>query len=264
MDTPYQWTKQVASHWGGTRNGTIVHWPNGIKAQGRDPQPVPSRHRRRADDPRSRRAAASDDRQQHAAGADRRRQHALCVQRRQGGGAARDAVLRDVLQPRHLPQGVDGGDAARRAVGWRLQARFDEDVWELYDTNTDWTQAKDLAKENPKKLAELQRLFLIEATQVQRAAARRSDVRTLQPRHRRPPAVDPGQDADPLRRHGPPHRELDRLDQEQVVRDHRRCRRAEIRCRGRHRRAGRQHQRLEPLCQGRKAEVLLQLLRHRR
>ena len=34
MDTPYQWTKQVASHWGGTRNGTIVHWPNGIEAKG--------------------------------------------------------------------------------------------------------------------------------------------------------------------------------------------------------------------------------------
>jgi arylsulfatase len=34
MDTPYQWTKQVASHWGGTRNGTIVHWPVGIKAKG--------------------------------------------------------------------------------------------------------------------------------------------------------------------------------------------------------------------------------------
>jgi arylsulfatase len=33
MDTPYQWTKQVASHWGGTRNGTIVHWPNGIQAK---------------------------------------------------------------------------------------------------------------------------------------------------------------------------------------------------------------------------------------
>ena len=27
---PYQWTKQVASHWGGTRNGTIVHWPGGL------------------------------------------------------------------------------------------------------------------------------------------------------------------------------------------------------------------------------------------
>ena len=35
MDTPYQWTKQVASHWGGTRNGTIVHWPAGIQAKGK-------------------------------------------------------------------------------------------------------------------------------------------------------------------------------------------------------------------------------------
>ncbi|RPJ31852.1 MAG: arylsulfatase, partial [Planctomycetaceae bacterium] len=34
MNAPYQWTKQVASHWGGTRNGTIVHWPKGIKAKG--------------------------------------------------------------------------------------------------------------------------------------------------------------------------------------------------------------------------------------
>jgi arylsulfatase A-like enzyme len=34
MDTPYQWTKQVASHWGGTRNGTIVYWPAKIAAKG--------------------------------------------------------------------------------------------------------------------------------------------------------------------------------------------------------------------------------------
>ena len=34
MGTPYQWTKQVASHWGGTRNGTSVHWPKGIRAKG--------------------------------------------------------------------------------------------------------------------------------------------------------------------------------------------------------------------------------------
>jgi arylsulfatase A-like enzyme len=34
MDTPFQWTKQVASHWGGTRTGTIVHWPRGIEASG--------------------------------------------------------------------------------------------------------------------------------------------------------------------------------------------------------------------------------------
>ncbi len=34
MDTPYQWTKQVASHFGGTRNGTVVRWPKGINAKG--------------------------------------------------------------------------------------------------------------------------------------------------------------------------------------------------------------------------------------
>jgi arylsulfatase len=34
MNTPLQWTKQVASHWGGTRNGTIVHWPHGIEERG--------------------------------------------------------------------------------------------------------------------------------------------------------------------------------------------------------------------------------------
>jgi arylsulfatase len=40
---------------------------------------------------------------------------------------------------------------------------LDQDVWELYDGSTDWTQARDLAKEKPEKLRELQRLFLIEA-----------------------------------------------------------------------------------------------------
>jgi len=54
----------------------------------------------------------------------------------------------------------------RHGVPWvgAYDRAFDDDVWELYDTNTDWTQSKDLAKENPDKLAELQRLFLIEAT----------------------------------------------------------------------------------------------------
>jgi arylsulfatase len=54
----------------------------------------------------------------------------------------------------------------RHGVPWTgaYERTFDEDVWELYDTNTDWTQSKDLAKENPQKLAEMQRMFLIEAT----------------------------------------------------------------------------------------------------
>jgi arylsulfatase len=40
---------------------------------------------------------------------------------------------------------------------------FDDDVWELYDTTKDWSQSTNLAQENPQKLYELQRLWLIEA-----------------------------------------------------------------------------------------------------
>src|SRR5271156_248659 len=50
---------------------------------------------------------------------------------------------------------------------WQMSGQampaFDDDVWELYDGNSDWTQSKDLSQENPDKLHELQRLWLIEA-----------------------------------------------------------------------------------------------------
>jgi arylsulfatase len=49
------------------------------------------------------------------------------------------------------------------AMGGQVMPAFDDDVWELYDGNVDWTQANDLSKENPEKLHELQRLWLIEA-----------------------------------------------------------------------------------------------------
>jgi len=56
----------------------------------------------------------------------------------------------------------------RRRIPWETGGEvghpFDADVWELYDTTKDWTQAKNLAKQHPEKLAELQRLWLIEAT----------------------------------------------------------------------------------------------------
>ena len=123
MDTPYQWTKQVASHFGGTRNGTIVHWPNGIAARGEMreqfhhvidiaptvleaaglPEPV----------------SVNGVQQMPDAG----REHGLLVRRRRRAGPPRDAVLRDVRQPRHLPQGLDRGDEAQDAVGARRRGR---------------------------------------------------------------------------------------------------------------------------------------------
>ena len=164
MNTPYQWTKQVASHFGGTRNGTIVHWPNGIKAKGE----IRSQFNHVIDvAPTILEAAGIPEPLSVngiAAVADRRRQHALLLQRRQGGGAARDPVLRDVRQPRHLPPGLDRRDQAHESLVEGKAAGLDDDVWELYDTNKDWSQAKNLAKEMPEKLHQLQRLWLIEAT----------------------------------------------------------------------------------------------------
>jgi arylsulfatase A-like enzyme len=163
MDTPYQWTKQVASHWGGTRNGTIVHWPNGFSARG-------------------------EVRSQFC--------HVIDVAPTvlEVAGLPEPTVVNSVqqqpLQGTSMAYSFDHPDAAERhetqyfelacnrgiyhqgwtavtrhSIPWDFHAQLpslDDDVWELYGPE-DWTQAHDLASEQPEKLAELQRLFLLEA-----------------------------------------------------------------------------------------------------
>jgi arylsulfatase A-like enzyme len=165
MDTPYQWTKQVASHWGGTRNGTIVHWPSGIKAKG-------------------------ETRSQF--------HHVIDVAPTilEAAGLPAPTIVNSVqqapLEGFSMLYAFDNAKAAERHEtqyfemagnrgiyhkGWTAVTRhstpwdvskpppaFDDDVWELYDTNKDWTQARNIAKDHPQKLRDLQRLFLIEAT----------------------------------------------------------------------------------------------------
>ncbi len=164
MNTPYQWTKQVASHWGGTRNGTIVHWPNGIKAKG-------------------------ETRHQFA--------HVIDVVPTilEATGIPAPAYVEGVQQAPHegysMAYAFDDADApethatqyfemfgnrgiydhgwtavTRHRIPWEMYAApvpLDDDVWELYDTTKDWTQAHDLAAEMPDKLRDLQRLWLIQA-----------------------------------------------------------------------------------------------------
>jgi arylsulfatase len=93
MDTPYQWTKQVASHWGGIRNGTIVHWPVGIKARNE----VRTQFHHVIDvAPTVLEVAGIPEpplRQRHLAEALRGRLDGFCLRRRGRRGAARDAVF---------------------------------------------------------------------------------------------------------------------------------------------------------------------------
>jgi hypothetical protein len=163
MDTPYQWTKQVASHWGGTRNGTIVHWPNGIQAKGE----IRSQFSHVIDIAPTVLEAAGIPAPTIVNSVQQAPLEGVSMLY-----AFQDAQAAERHETQYFEMFCNRGiyhkgwtAVTRHGVPWvgAYDRAFDDDVWELYDTNTDWTQSKDLAKENPEKLAELQRLFLIEA-----------------------------------------------------------------------------------------------------
>ena len=166
MDTPFQWTKQVASHWGGTRNGTIVHWPAGIEDKG----VLRTQFTHVTDVAPTILEAAGLPEPTTVNG----------VQQSPMEGTSMlytfndsDAAERHDLQYFEMfaNRGIyhKGWSAVTKhrtpwvMVGGALPA-FDDDVWELYDGSTDYSQAHDLAAEHPERLHHLQRLWLIEAT----------------------------------------------------------------------------------------------------
>lgn len=165
MNCPFQWTKQVASHWGGTRVGMVVHWPKGFTTK-------------------------NEVRKQF--------HHVIDIVPTilEAAGLPQPTEVNGVLQ-----QPIEGtsmlytfdnpkapdrretqyfemfGNRGIYHKGWTAVTKhrtpwlmgaielpaFDDDVWELYDTTKDWSQSKNLAKEMPEKLHELQRLWMIEA-----------------------------------------------------------------------------------------------------
>ena len=166
MNTPYQWTKQVASHWGGTRNGTIVHWPKAIKAKGE--QRTQFHHI--IDVSPTILEAAGIPQPLYVDG----------IQQKPIEGVSMMYSFNDTkaAERRETQYFEMFGNRGIYHKGWTAVTRhktpwllvgektppFDDDNWELYDTNKDWSQANNLAKEMPDKLHYLQRLWLIEAT----------------------------------------------------------------------------------------------------
>ena len=165
MDTPYQWTKQVASHWGGTRNGTIVRWPKGIKAKGE----VRHQFHHVIDlAPTILEAAQLPEPYMVNSVGQVPMQGVSMLY------SFDDATAAERHETQYFEMFGNRGiyhkgwtAVTRHRTPWILTGTtppFDDDVWELYDTNKDWSQARDLSKEMPDKLHELQRLWLIEAT----------------------------------------------------------------------------------------------------
>ncbi|MDD1748190.1 MAG: arylsulfatase, partial [Methanomassiliicoccales archaeon] len=165
MNTPYQWTKQVASHFGGTRNATIVHWPKGVKAKGG----LRTQFHHVIDIAPTVLEVAGLPQPVFVNG----------TQQRPYEGVSMFYSFDDAQAPdRHETQYFEIiGNRGIYHKGWTAVTKhrtpwttgaiktipFDEDVWELYDTSKDWSQAQDLSKEMPDKLHQLQRLWLIEA-----------------------------------------------------------------------------------------------------
>jgi arylsulfatase len=166
--TPYQWTKQVASHYGGTRNGTVVSWPNGFAARGE----LRHQFHHVIDVAPTILEAAGIPAPERVNGFDQRPLEGVSMAYSFGDAAAPD---------RHETQYFEmvgnrgiyhkGWTAVtKHATPWIAAAQLpalDADTWELYDTTTDWTQARDLSAEMPEKLAELQALFIEEARKYQ-------------------------------------------------------------------------------------------------
>ncbi|TCP47224.1 arylsulfatase [Tamaricihabitans halophyticus] len=165
MNTPYQWTKQVASHFGGTRDGMVAHWPAGITERGG----IRDQFHHVIDVLPTILEAANIPQPDSVQG--------IAQQPVEGTSMyytfnEPDAADRHRLQYFEMVgnRGIyhDGWMAVtRHGTPWEMvqdgRKYFDDDIWELYDTNVDWTQAHDLAGEHPGKLRELQQLFLIEA-----------------------------------------------------------------------------------------------------
>jgi arylsulfatase len=162
-DTPFTWTKQVASNFGGTRNGMVAYWPKRITAKGQ----VRSQFHHVIDVAPTVLEAASLPEPKVVNGTPQAPIEGVSMV------YSFDDAKADT---RHKVQYFEMiGNRAIYADGWfaatihkapweaKPRATLLEDKWELYDTRNDFSLANDLAAQNPAKLKELQDLFMKEA-----------------------------------------------------------------------------------------------------
>jgi arylsulfatase len=162
-DTPFQWTKQVASHFGGTRNGMVLQWPKRIRSKNQ----IRSQFHHVIDVAPTALEAAGIPQPRVVNG----------VEQRPMDGVSMLYSVDDAKAPdRRTTQYFEMfGNRAIYHDGWVAATRHSipwlnvplppvkDDVWELYDVNEDFSEANDLAQQRPEKLKELQQVFMQEA-----------------------------------------------------------------------------------------------------
>ncbi len=171
FDTPFSWTKQIASHFGGVRQGMAISWPAVIKDKGgvRNqfhhmidivPTLLEASHIRPPD-------YVDGFKQSPIEGVSL----AYTFDAKNADAPSRHRTQYfEMMGDRALYH--DGWIASTKVVRppWEMlapPADLMKTPWELYDVNNDWTQTDDLAEKNPQKLKELQKLFMQEAKKYQ-------------------------------------------------------------------------------------------------
>ncbi len=164
VNTPFQWTKQIASHFGGTRNPLIISWGEGIKDKGG----IRSQFHHVIDIAPTILEVAGVTAPKEVNG--------VKQQPIEGTSLAYTFDNPDASSHRETQYFEMFGNRAIYHRGWVAAARhgrlpwertvkgdFDTDKWELYNIAEDFSEANNLAPENPEKLEKLQKLFFKEA-----------------------------------------------------------------------------------------------------
>jgi arylsulfatase len=162
-DVPFRWTKQVAGDYGGTRNGMVMHWPKGFKSKAE----IRTQWHHVNDVAATILEAAKLPEPKMINGV---------VQRPMDGVSMLYAADNPDARDRHTTQYFEMfGNRAIYHEGWlaRVVHRvpwhskpirpLQEDVWELYNTEEDFSLTNNLAGKYPEKLEELKELFELEA-----------------------------------------------------------------------------------------------------
>lgn len=163
-NAPFQWVKQVASHFGGSRNPMVISWPEKIKEKGA----IREQFCHLIDVVPTLLEAAGIPAPTHVNGVEQKPMDGVSIQSTfadANAHAVRERQYFEIFSNRAI---YDNGwiACAQHTFPWRQDfapGNWDADEWELYNIDEDFSEAKNLAAQHPEKLEQLKQLFDEEA-----------------------------------------------------------------------------------------------------
>jgi len=163
FDTPYKWTKQMCSDYGGTKVGMAIHWPKGIKSKGE----VRTQFHHVIDVAPTILEALGLPEPVEVNGLKQVPMNGVSMMYSFDDANANEHHTQQYFEMFGNRAMYKDGWLARTVhkAPWEREPRrpLEEDIWDLYNVNEDFSLSNNLAEEYPEKLQELQALFLKEA-----------------------------------------------------------------------------------------------------